>query len=235
MIFTIEKYKTKNEWLAKRGIGGTGASSILNCNPYKTKTELYDNIIYGGDKEVEDYTNDSIELGINMEPLIRNEFQLDYKTKFEIVEPPKKGNWIYRRIDKPYLTASLDGELTAISDLAETGIKTGDKGVLEIKTHDLRGKVDESEWVEGNTLPQHYYIQVLHYLMVTGYEFAYLRARLRKINYSTKEVKYIITKDYLILRKDKENEIKYLENKETDFWENNVLKKNRPQAVITFN
>lgn len=225
-IFTIEKYKTKEEWLSNRGFGGTSASAIMGKNPYMSKIELYDSIVNGLNKK--NVSNKATEFGTNLEPLIRNEFIYDYKDIIKVKEPPK-GNWLFRRIDKPYLTASLDGELKLLNPFLN--LKKGSKGILEIKTRELRGYKELEEWASG-ILPQHYYIQVLHYLLITNYDFAILRARLRLVDYETKLITQVVVKDFVIKRSEVVDELKLLEKKETEFYEENIVKKQRPKFII---
>ena len=56
--------------------------------------------------------------------------------------------------------ASLDGELTD---------QDGRKGILEIKTTNILQSMQREKW--RDQIPDNYYIQVLHYLLVTEYEF----------------------------------------------------------------
>ena len=77
---------------------------------------------------------------------------------------------MYRRIDKPYMTATLDGKLVEIA--------TGRKGILEIKTREIKNREDAENWQNGK-IPDNYYIQCLHYLSVLNdHEFAILVAKL---------------------------------------------------------
>ena len=39
--YTKEKFKTKSEWLNNRGLGGSGASALLNANPYQSALDIY--------------------------------------------------------------------------------------------------------------------------------------------------------------------------------------------------
>lgn len=228
-IFTIEKFTTKDDWLKNRGIGGTSASSIMGANPYRTKTELYDAIVYPDLIKQKKFSNKSTEFGTALEPLIRAEFIEDYKSIIKVKKPPKN-NWLFRRIDKPYLTASLDSELKLEQEFL--GLKKNSKGILEIKTRELKGYKELEKWMSGE-LPQHYYIQCLHYLLVTKYDFAILRARLKLTNYTTKLVEEIVIKDFVIKRSEVIKELELLERKETEFYEENIVKKVRPKTIIT--
>ena len=218
-IYKVEKFNSKNDWLNHRGIGGSSASALLNQNPYLSPNELYDSIVYPH-KNI-DYQTESTIRGTKLEPNIRNEFAILHKDLFKVTNPPKN-NWLFRRIDKPYLTASLDGLLK--------DLKTGETGILEIKTKEIRKDSEAVEW-ENGLIPQNYYIQCLHYLMVTGFTFCYLVAHLIKRDYQTGEVEWIKVNTQKIYREGKEEEIKKLEEVETRFYLN-CQKRIRPKVII---
>ena len=71
--------------------------------------------------------------------------------------------------DCPFIFATLDGELTD---------QNGRKGILEIKTTEIRRSIDWKKW--SGQIPDYYYAQVVHQLLSTGYEFAILKARIRE-------------------------------------------------------
>ena len=192
-----------------------------------TKLELYLAIINAKKKAKKDKSNDATLLGIKMEPLIRKEFALDHPNY--LVHTPK-GYEMYRRIDKPYMTATLDGILT--------DKKTQDKLVLEIKTHDIRNSEDEQVWLNG--IPMNYFIQVIHYLAVmNNFVGAIVVGRIRHFDYSDKETgKKLLNVEYRYYYLDRNDEqianrIAYVEKAETEFWENNVLKRIPPQINLS--
>ena len=221
-LYKKETFNSKSEWLNARGIGGSSASVILGLNPYKNKLQLYNEINYQGElKEIE--PNESMKYGVKLEPLIRKEFKLDFLNDYKVHAP--KNNEMYRRIDKPYLTATLDGILTRIEDKK--------KGVLEIKTHDIRSYKDEELWRNG--LPYNYYIQVCHYLSVMNdFEFAVVVGRLRYINFKTNQVEKVEYVFHKISRKEREKDIETVEKLITNFYENNIEKHIIPKVEIKF-
>lgn len=219
-IYKVQKFKTDSDWLLHRGIGGSSASAILNQNPYMSANELYDQIVFHSKKE-SDYENEVTIRGKSLEPLIRNEFKFFYKDTFKVIEPPKH-NWIFKRIDKPFLTASLDGVLI--------DLKTKEKGVLEIKTKEVKSESEALKWELG-TIPQNYYIQCLHYLMVTGFTYCFIVSHLIKKNYQTNELEWVKMNIQKIYRKGKEEELVALENIETNFYKN-CLDHKRPRAIF---
>lgn len=225
--YTIETFKSKEDWLKHRGLGGSSASAILGKNPYMSKLELYRAIVMPNKHRIPKQ-NENLNYGTKCEPLLRKLFSLDFRDKY-IVHTPKN-NEMYRRIDKPYMTATTD------SILREK--KTKRKGVLEIKTHDIRNRKDEQEWHDH--LPDNYYIQVLHYLLVLNdCDFAVVTAKLKFYDYFDPKGKKLVKseiRNYYIDRNDEQiqKDLAYLEKKETEFWEENVLKKVMPTLKFKF-
>lgn len=226
-LYKKETFNSKEEWLKKRGFGGSTASAILGKNPYMTALELYRAIVMPNKNPLYQ-TNEAMSYGTKCEPLIRKLFAYDFDNKYAVHTP--RNNEMYRRIDKTYLTATLDGILTER--------KTGKKGILEVKTHDIRNKADNEKW--SDHIPDNYYIQVLHYLMVMNdFEFAILTAKLRFYDYYNSDGKKLLRTEiryYYIDRMDENvaKDIAFLEKKETEFWEENVVKKKLPKVEIKF-
>lgn len=207
---------TKLEWLEerKKGIGGSDASAILGRNPYKTNIDLWKEKT--GKKESEDISDKQyVKYGTEAEEHLRELFKLDYP-QYEVKHNENTMIW-----DKeyPFLFASLDGELI--------DKETGERGILEIKTTNILQSMQKEKW--NDKIPDNYYVQVLHYLMVTGYSFVVLKAQL-KYEYD-KEIR-LNTKHYFINRKDVEEDIKYLREKEIEFWQEYVLKDKEPALML---
>ena len=97
---------------------------------------------------------------------------------------------------------------------------------VDTRKYKKKGKWEE-KWKEK--IPDNYYCQVLHYLNVTNYSFAILKAQL-KYDYSG-EIR-LETKHYTILRKDVEEDIKLLREKEIEFWTKYVEKDIQPPLVL---
>lgn len=190
------------EWLKSRtyGIGGSDASAIVGMNPYKTNIELFEEKT--GRRIPEDISGKSyVKYGNDAEPLIRSLFGLDYP-EYEIFYHE---NRILRNKAYPFLQASLDGELVD---------ENGRKGILEIKTSNILQSMQYEKWKDR--IPDNYYIQVLHYLLVTGYEFVVLRAHL--ISEWGRD-KRTTVKHYFIERSEVEDDLRMLLREEKRFWE----------------
>ena len=223
--YVKETFRNRSDWLKSRGIGGSSASAILGLSPWSNKLGLYCAIISDEPPEDESGDTESMQYGTQCEKHIREIAKLNLAQDGMRVTGPKAYE-MYRRTDKPWMTATVDG---TIKDL-----RTGAKGILEIKTHDVRGRKDLAEW--DGKIPDNYFVQVLHYMAVlTDCEFAILVAKLRFYDYSDgrrlsrEEIRY-----YRVERKDPDTarQIAYLEKKETEFWEGNVLPRIMPKVTI---
>lgn len=194
------QFDSMEEWLVNRkGIGGSDASAILGLNPYKTNQELW--MEKKGQMSPVDISDKSyVKYGNDAEPLLRALFALDYpEYKVEYYD----NNMIINK-KYPWAHASLDGELID-SD--------GRRGILEIKTTNILQSMQWEKW--DNRIPDNYYIQILHYLLVTEYDFVVLKAQLRRVRDG--EVR-LTTKHYHIEREEVLSDIKMLKEEEEAFW-----------------
>lgn len=214
-MFTRISAKSHDEWLKNRtvGIGGSDAAAILGISPFKSNIDLW--LEKTGKKEPDDISNDEkVRYGHDAEDLIRKLFVLDH-SEYELFHDEYM---ILRSNKNPFLQASLDGELT------ET--ETGKHGILEIKTTEIMNKQMLDEWKNG--IPNHYYTQCLHYLIVTGYEFVWLRAKLK----FAWDSNYQEIRDYYFTREEIIEDMKYLLSQEIKFWNENVMKGVRPGLIL---
>lgn len=203
-------YRSRKGWLEHRtGIGGSEAAAILGLNPWTSNLDLY-NYKTGKDIPPDISNKDVVKFGHKAEASIRQLFALDhpeYKVDY-------KANNSWSNEDYPWAQASLDGWLTD---------QEGRLGILEIKTTEIMRDRDWEKW--DDRIPDNYYVQVNHYMMVLEAEFAVLRAYIR---YHKRGDKRIAIRDYLIERK--QEEIDYLKEKEREFWEH--VEKKTPPALI---
>lgn len=207
-------FDSKEEWLKNRTrIGGSDASCILGLNPWKTNIELW--LEKTGQTTPDDISDkDCVKYGVAAEPLLRELFALD----FPEYEVEYFGDNMILNDDYPFGAASLDGELTEK--------ETGRKGILEIKTTNIIQSMQREKW--RDKLPDNYYVQCLHYLLITGYSFVELVAQLK--SEFNGEI-YKQTKHYHIERADVEEDIKYLESSEREFWKQ-VQERKRPGLIL---
>lgn len=199
----IEKklFGSREEWLAARSgrIGGSDAAAIVGLNPYKTNVELWEE--KAGLRQPEDISDKPyVKYGIAAEDHLRGLFRLDFPEYQVFYE---EGNmWFNDRF--PFAHASLDGWLVD---------QDGRKGILEIKTTNILQSMQKEKW--KGRIPDNYYIQLLHYFMVTEFDFAILKAQL-KFDYDGDIVLH--TRHYKVERSEVEADIKYLQNSEMTFW-----------------
>ena len=206
----------REEWLKERskGLGGSDASAVIGQNPYKTNVELWEEKT--GRRISEDIGDKPyVQYGNNAEKPLIELFALDFP-EYEVIHKD-----FDHRVHPEYdfIRGSLDGELIEK--------ETGRKGVLEIKTTNILQSMQREKWKDG--VPQNYFIQVLHYLLVTGYEFAILKAQLKSVY--REEGILLTTKHYFIDRKDVEEDIEYIKQSEIEFWRL-VESDTRPNTII---
>ena len=148
------------------------------------------------------------------ESYLRNLFALDFP-EYE-VGYAENNLWLNDAF--PFAHASLDGWLTD---------QDGRKGILEIKTTNILQSMQKEKW--DHRIPDNYYIQVLHYLMVTEFDFAVLKAQL-KYEFQGGDI-MLQTKHYKIECSEVQEDIAYLMQKESDFWKN-IQAKKKPALLL---
>jgi putative phage-type endonuclease len=207
--------ETREQWLEerKKGIGASESSAIVGMNPYKTNVQLWEEKT--GRRQMEDISHKSfVRYGIEAESHLRELFALDYP-QYAVDYNEFK---LHKNSKHPFIFATLDGELT--------DKETGETGVLEIKTTNILQSMQREKWNER--IPENYYIQVLHQLLATGWDFVILKAHL-KTEWGN-EIR-INTKHYTIKREDVLDDIEYLKYKEIKFW-NYVLIDKKPNLLL---
>lgn len=205
---------SRSEWLEKRKsyIGGSEAACIVGMNPYSTNVDLWE--LKTGRRKAEDISdNPYVRYGTNAEGFLRELFRLDFPQYN--VGYAEHNMWL--NSDYPFAHASLDGW---IED------RDGRKGVLEIKTTTIQNAAMKERW--NNRIPDNYYIQVLHYLMVTGFDFAILKAQLK---WDIDGDVLCKVQHYYIDRTEVEDDIQYLISAERKFCEY-LVRDERPPLVL---
>jgi len=190
------------EWLEQRKvmIGGSDASAIIGLNPWKSNIEVWQEKT--GRTVAEDIGHKPyVQYGLRAEEYLTELFKLDHP-QYEVTT---RGYHLLHHPKYKFIAGTLDGELL------ET--ETGRRGVLEIKTTNILQSMQREKWIEK--IPDNYYTQVLHYMLVTGWDFAILKAQL-KTEYGN-EVR-LNTRHYMIERADVQDDIDYLLEQEIKFW-----------------
>lgn len=207
---------TKEQWLEYRnkGIGGSDSSAIVGVNKYKSKLVLYM-------EKVGLYTpvvdSESAYWGNQLEDVVAQEFIKRYNEKLfeewnlsEIekdFKPAKiqRRNAILMHDDYDFLLANLDRLLIC---------PIRGKGILEVKT---ASQYVADEW-KGEDVPDPYYVQVQHYLGITGYKYAYIAVLIGGNQFRM----YYIERD--------DEFITTLIGLEVDFWNNHVIPQTPPEV-----
>ena len=212
----ITNPKGREEWLKARinGIGASEAAAVVGMSPYKSNIELWEEKT--GRRKAPDISDKPyVQYGKEAEKHLRALFALDfpqYQVDYD------EFGMIRNNKNYPFAFATLDG------NLAEKG--TGSKGILEIKTTEIMRAGQWDEWNEQ--IPQHYYIQVVHQFLATGYSFAWLKAQ---IKYTDKSgTKQAAIRHYFINRSDVETDIAWLAEREKVFWD--CVKNDKRPALI---
>lgn len=200
MSLSRKTFPDRSSWLAGRqllnGIGGSEAAAVCGVSKWQTPVELWEEKTKR--RQPKDLSGvDYVELGVKTEGPMRD--------LFAAMHPEYKVDWhpfdILYQDERPWLFATLDGELT---DLA-----TGDRGILEIKKFEVSGKADWQQW--DNRVPEGYFCQVLHQMLATGWDFAWLFALLIQRNGNCS------LRPYYFPREEYGDDLKWLLGKEESF------------------
>lgn len=197
----------RKAWLLERrkGVGGSDVAAILGISPWATAYQVW--LDKTGRKEPEDISGSlAVQMGVNNEPLLRKRFKDDHPGLI-VVDGTNKS--LVSR-ERPYMHASLDGLLY--------DPKTDSYGILEIKC--VSADREYSDWVDyrGNyVIPTYYMAQVTHYMVVTGYQWGYVRVAFG----NRKDVDIRFTRD--------EADITAVTNVVEDFWTHYVQTDTPPQ------
>lgn len=186
------------QWLAMRrsGIGGSDAAAILGLNPYKTAVDVW--LEKTGKAGVE-ADNEVMWFGRNVEPIIAQRFEQEtgYKVRMD--------NKIRYHGEYDFVLANLDRTIVAHNGRGP--------GVLEIKS---TNKFYREQWELA--IPEMWYLQVQHYMLVTGYEWGY--------------VAYLVDRSYEQQPVEADKDLhEQMIQRYTDFWHSHVLTGTPPQAA----
>lgn len=183
----------KSEWLRyrKQGVTGTDAAAIVGMHPYCSAFDVYQDKITD---EIEDIDNESMRQGRDLEEYVAIRFGEETGMKV------RRARAIYRNEQHPWLLADFDRLIV------------GQRAGLECKTV---SPYSADKWANGKT-PEHYVLQVQHYLAVSGFDCWYIAA--------------LIFGTELVIRKIERDEelIRNLITIEERFWNHNVIGRNIP-------
>lgn len=211
--YLCHHFNSREEWLDKRikGIGGSDASVLVGLNPYKTNDELWKE--KKGISSPKEISNASTEHGIALEPILREWFRAsnpEYEVQYQ-------ENVILQSEETTWRLYSPDGLLYH---------KKFGAGIFEAKTTLIQNANMLQQW--NDQIPQHYYIQILHGLLTTKFNYVFLIAELRFAWDSNKtEIrKYFIKKEEVL------DDLKWLEQQETHNYTEFYIKDKEPPMIL---
>ena len=184
----LKKISTKNmpheQWLEHRrkSIGGSDASAIIGLNSYCSPYTVWADKL-GKIPPQED--NEAMRLGRDLEDYVAKRFTEETGKKV------RRENNILINPDIPFAHANVDRMIVG----EDAGFEAKTTSILNLK------KFKNGEY------PENYYVQCVHYLMVTGCERWYLGVLILGVGFRC----FIIERD--------EAEIEALRKSEADFWE----------------
>ena len=190
-------FEDRETWLSgrMRGIGGSEAAAAIGRSPWMTPLELW-KIKIGAKAPKDIGEKEYVQEGVRLEPALRGLFAARHP---ELSVEYHQFDVLYQT-ERPWLFATLDGELLHTA--------SGRRGVLEIKKAAPVGKAGWAEWADGR-MKESYYVQVLHQLLATGYDFV---AALFSMSGD------ITIREYEIERADVADDLAWLLGEETKFW-----------------
>lgn len=205
------------EWLKARlqGIGASEASAVIGCNPYMSNVDLWR--LKTGRKQAQDISSNAhVQYGHDAEGPLRELFALDYP-RFEVSYGGAYD--MVHHPEHPFIFATLDGRLKEKA--------TGRLGVYEGKTTEILRSMQREKWKDR--IPDNYYVQVIHQLIATGWEFAVLNAQMKRVFDGDVRTE---TRRYFIERAEVQNDIDYLLAEEVKFWTEYVQKDREPPLIL---
>lgn len=214
--YVCHKYKSRDEWHANRiqGIGGSDASTLIGRNPWKDNNTLWKEkkgIIVFNDISDKSY----VQYGTKAEKYLRGLFALD----FPEYDVQYMDNVILQSVSEPWMLYSPDGLIYERT--------TGLKGILEIKTTNILQSMQKEKWKDS--LPMNYYIQGLHGLNVTGFDFVVLKAQLKTVYKNDIRIE---TKHYRFTREEKADDIEWLLREEKEQWKKYYKSNIEPPTIL---
>ncbi len=217
--YICHRYKDRDEWKLKRisGIGGSDAATLIGMNKWKDNLTLW-NEKMGNYAPVDISENPKVKYGTDAEAPLRLLFALDHPE----IDVQYQDNVILQSKSVPWQLYSPDGLLYHNSGL---------RGIYEGKTVTIESAMQSREW--KNKVPDSYYIQILHGLLVTGFDFVYLKALLRYIKEDEAGNRIVDTssREYTFFRTDYEDDLNYLMEQEIKQYQYYIDKKQPPLLI----
>jgi putative phage-type endonuclease len=199
---------SNDEWLDKRreGIGGSDAGAIMGMSAYGSPLTVYlqkKNLVLKGE------TSRAAHRGKILEPMIRVETVKDFP-ELEIDTTPV----MFFAPESLIMLANIDGVI-----LAKAPVEIRGQSIEGLGGHEIKSAKTNFGW-EEDEIPDAYYCQVQHYMMVTGLPWFLVSV-------------YILDDESLchyVIRRN-EDFIARLDEAERDFWENYLDKDIMPAPL----
>lgn len=158
MSYTIIKPKDRAEWLKHReaGIGSSDVATILGLSPFETPLQLWRKKMKLDAPQPE---NAAMLMGHLLEDAVAQRWQIE--TGLQVIKS-SQGDWLMVDNQRNYLRVSPDRTFW----LPDVPKNKDNKGIVEIKTTMM--DIDEE------SLPKHWYVQLMYQLGVAGYPYGYL-------------------------------------------------------------
>ena len=161
--FTVCNCETEDEWKKARfgTIGASVAPTVMGLTDgWKTRERLFDEML---GRRVDNFKgNDLTRLGQSSEPLMRALWAIEHP-EYDVYDPTYL---LFRNKERPWQTCSLD--------LIAVDRRTGNIYIGEIKTG-----IYNTKW-DGMFCPNNYFVQIVHELLTTEFEGAFLLGRIRR-------------------------------------------------------
>lgn len=140
------------EW-RRKGVTGTDTASIMGVHPYKTPTDVFREKYRCG-QEMPD--NDHMWLGREMEDIVARRFTLETGKKLE------QRYSMFRHADYEWMLANIDRKVV------------GEHAIAEMKIATYYSQKNKWGPTGSDQVPEQYFFQVYHYMIVFGVRTAYL-------------------------------------------------------------
>lgn len=188
LIMTVEEMQDRKKWeqLRNLGIGGSDAAVIAGLNPWKSPFQLW--LEKTGQAEPEDLSdNEYVYWGTVLEQAVADRF-------CELTGKKVRRQGMVQSTSDEWLLANIDRMVV------------GENAGLECKT---ANGFSAKQW-DGDAVPDSYYLQCQHYMMVTGCDIWYIAVLIGGNHFVYKEIPR------------NEEDIAALYAAEKAFWEKNV-------------
>lgn len=230
--------KDEPDWLGHRKpfMSASEAAYVPNQSPFMTAAELWD--VKTGRVPAKDISKKPYVIyGKKMEPLCREQAKMELPYF----------DWAYHQYDIlvskkwPYMSATLDGELIVTDPNNPWEFPVGTRGVYEGKTGSFITREHLARWCGESgyesLVPPDYWIQGLHQLAVTGWDFVIYSARLKRDAFKDEDLGFPEIRTFYRIM-DRRNsmvqeQIEYIAELEGVFYREYWQKGVRPSRILT--